>query len=283
MKTIEAKKIMKKETTIERESAFYTLYGVKTQKEVLEQFRAKVIALKVVPFENKRMKKEKVEEKVNVQYEKQYTQLLELIFNYSHAIFFLYSKERINKNFSAYRKVAIESIKDDNVEKAFKNFERLYNYEEPKEEVTEEPILIIDNNCLALEHIENLKNELSKDLKVMGGSVEDKRAYIKFAIVSLATGATAKDITEEGHVIEPKSSIYDFEYIETLILEIRAYQKNRDKPLSERGIRNGVDKLNLPLSETLYIKIDKKYSHCRNFNHLIHLHNSCLTSSAPKA
>ncbi|MCK4441060.1 MAG: hypothetical protein KAU90_03580 [Sulfurovaceae bacterium] len=280
----EAKKIMKKETTIERESAFYTLYGVRTQKEVLEQFKREVTALKVIPFENKRMKKEKVAEKVNAQYQEQYTKLLELILKYSHAIFFLYSKERINKNFSAYRKVAIESIKDDNVERAFKNFARLYNYKEPiateEPKAIEEPIAI-DNNCLALEHIEKLRKELESDLKVMGGSVEDKKAYIKFAIISLAIGAMAKDITDESYQMDPKASIYDFSYIETLVSELRAYQK--DRKLSERGIRNGVDKLKLAMSEALYTKTGKKHSHCRNFNHLIHLYKECLTSSTPKA
>jgi len=282
MKLNEAKKIMKKETTTERESAFYTLYGVRTQKEVLEQFRSEVTALKVIPFKNNRMKKEKVEQKVNAQYQEQYIKLLELILKYSHAIFFLYSKERINKNFSAYRKVAIESIKKENVEKAFKSFNRLYNYQEPTEETeepTEEPILIIDDSCLALKHIEALKEQLSKDLKVMGGSVDDKKAYMKIAIVSLATGATAKEITDKGYTIDPKRTIYNTEYIETLISEIRAYQQTRVKPLSERGIRNGIDKLKLSMSETLYNKIDKKYSHCRNFNHLISLYKECLTSN----
>jgi len=281
MKLNEAKKIMKKETTTERESAFYTLYGVGTQKEVLEQFRSEVTALKVIPFKNNRMKKEKVEQKVNAQYQEQYIKLLELILKYSHAIFFLYSKERINKNFSAYRKVAIESIKKENVEKAFKSFNRLYNYQEPTTEPIEEPSedLIIDDSCLALKHIEALKEQLSKDLKVMGGSVDDKKAYMKIAIVSLATGATAKEITDKDYTIDLKRTIYDVKYIETLISEIRAYQQTRVKPLSERGIRNGIDKLKLSMSETLYSKIDKKYSHCRNFNHLISLYKECLTST----
>jgi len=282
MKINEAKKIMKSDTTKERENAFYTLYNVKSQKEVLEQFKSKVTALKVEPYQNKRMSKAKVELKVNAQYQEQYIKLLELILEYSHAIFFLYSKERINKNFSAYRKVAIESIKNENVEKALKQFNRLYNYKEPTEEPTntEEPIMIIDNDCLALEHIDTLKTELTKDTKVMGGKLDDKKAYIKFAIVSLSTGATPKDMLDVDYNIDPKKSIVDFENINTLITELRAYQAERK--LSERGIRNGIDKLELPMSKALHEKIKGKYSHCRNFNHLIHLYKECITSSHQK-
>ena len=203
---------------------------------------------------------------------------------YSHAIFFLYSKERINKNLSNYRKIAIESIKSENVEKAFKQFSRIYNYQEPtttkpQKEVKE----IIDDNCLALEHINTLKEELKKDIKVMGGSVEDKKAYMKFAIISLAIGETSKNILDVEYPIDPyHNSIIDYKYIETLIKELREYQTKRPKPLSERGIRNGIDKLKLSMSKNLYEKINKKYSHCRNFNHLIHLHRECKTSSTPK-
>ena len=285
MKINEAKKIMKSETTKERENAFYTLYGVDSQKDVLEQFKAKVTALKVVPYTNKRMSKAKIELKVNAQYQEQYTKLLELILEYSHAIFFLYSKERINKNFSTYRKVAIQSIKAENVERAFSQFKRLYNYKEAVEEPTkpiEEPI-IIDDNCLALEHINTLKDMLDKDIKVMGGSVDDKKAYMKFAIISLATGETARDILDIDYPIDPyHNALIDYEYIKNLIIEIREYQTKRSKPLSERGIRNGVDKLKLSMSKKLHEKVDEKYSHCRNFNHLIYLHKECRTSSTQK-
>ena len=283
MKINEAKKIMKKETTGEREEAFYTLYGVKTQKDVLEQFRVKVTALKVIPFSNKRMSEKRVQEEIKAQYKEQYIKLLELILEYSHAMFFLYSKDRINKNFSAYKKVAIESIKSENVENAFKQFKRLYNYQEPTGEPTkkEEPTIVINNNCLALGHINNLKSDLGKDLKVMGGSVDDKKAYIRFAIISLATGATANDITDIEYQIEGNNSIYDFDYIKGLISDIREYQQTRATPLSERGIRNGIDNLKLPMSKGLHEKIDKKYSHCRNFNHLIYLYRECKISKKP--
>jgi hypothetical protein len=283
MKINEAKKIMKSDTTKERENAFYTLYNVKGQKEVLEQFKSKVTALKVEPYQNKRMSKAKVELKVNAQYQEQYIKLLELILEYSHAIFFLYSKERINKNFSAYIKVAMQSIKTENVERAFSQFKRLYNYKEAIEEpikTREEPTETIDNDCLALEHINTLKTELAKDIKVMGGSVDDKKAYIKFAIVSLATGATPKDMLAVDYNIDPKKSIVAFENINTLITELRAYQTERK--LSERGIRNGIDKLELPMSKALHEKVKGKYSHCRNFNHLIHLYKECITSSHQK-
>jgi len=284
MKLAEAKKIMKTDTTKERENAFYTLYGVKTQKEVLEQFKARITALKVTPYQNKRMSKAKVQLKIEAQYQEQYIKLLELILEYSHAIFFLYSKERINKNFSTYRKVAIESIKAENVEKAFSQFKRIYNYKEPTtiKEPIEEPTIIKDD-CLALEHISTLKSELAKDIKVMGGgTVEDKRAYIKFAIISLAIGITANDILDVNYNIDSKKSILDDkEYINTLVTELRKYQSGRK--LSERGIRNGIDKLKLSMSENLHNKINKKYSHCRNFNHLIYLHKECQTSSSPQS
>ena len=280
----QAKRLIKSENSKERENAFFTLYGVRTQKEVLEQFRTEVTTLKVTPYQNKRMSEAKVKLKIDEQYQEQYIKLLELILKYSHAIFFLYSKERINKNLSNYRKIAIESIKSENVEKAFKQFSRIYNYQEPtttkpQKEVKE----IIDDNCLALEHINTLKEELKKDIKVMGGSVEDKKAYMKFAIISLAIGETSKNILDVEYPIDPyHNSIIDYKYIETLIKELREYQTKRPKPLSERGIRNGIDKLKLSMSKNLYEKINKKYSHCRNFNHLIHLHRECKTSSTPK-
>ena len=285
MEINEAKKIMKSETTKERGNAFYTLYGVDSQKDVLEQFKGKVTALKVVPFENKRMSKAKVELKVNAQYQEQYTKLLELILEYSHAIFFLYSKERINKNFSTYKKIAIQSIQAENVERAFSQFKRLYNYKEAIEEPTKpiEDTMIIDNDCLALEHINTLRDMLNEDIKVMGGSVEDKKAYMKFAIISLAIGETSKNILDVEYPIDPyRNAIIDYEYIKTLIKELREYQIKRSKPLSERGIRNGIDKLKLSMSKKLHEKIDKKYSYCRNFNHLIHLHKECRTSSTQK-
>ena len=288
-----ARKIIKSKTTKERENAFYTLYGVDSQKDVLEQFKTKVVALKVVPYTNKRMSKAKIELKVDAQYQEQYTKLLELILNYSNAIFFLYSRDRINKNLLEYRKIALKNIKKENVEKAFSNLARIYSYKEDTGESTtdteepttdtEEPTMIIDNDCLALEHINTLKTELAKDIKVMGGSVEDKKAYMKYAIVSLATGATPKDMLDTAYNIDPKKSIFDYEYINNLVMELRAYQTERAKPLSERGIRNGVDKLNLSMSKKLHEKVDKKYSHCRNFNHLIHLHKECKTSSTPKS
>ena len=286
MELNKAKSIMKKETTKERENAFFTLYGVDSQKDILEQFRAKVTALKVVPFSSTRMSKAKLTEKIEAQYTEQYTQLLELILEYSHAIFFLYSKERINKNFSSYRKVAIESIREDNVKKAFGQFKRLYNYKEETEETGQteqkESQEAVNNDCLALQHIETLKSDLNGELSVMGGSVDDKKAYMKFAIISLATGANATDITDPKHTIDTGKAIYDHLYIDTLIKEIRAYQETRKKPLSARGIRNGVDKLKLPLSTKLKEKIGEKATHCRNFNHLLSLHNECQTSSTQK-
>jgi len=285
MKIDEAKRIMKTETTKERETALYTLYNVKTQKDVLEQFKTKVTALKVVPYENKRMGKAKVQLKVNAQYQEQYIKLLELVLEYSHAIFFLYSNGRINKNIKAYEKIARLSIKAENVEKAFDNFKRIYSYREPQKESQEESqeeVKVIDSSCLALEHIRKLKELINTDIIVKRETIEDKKAYMKFAIVSLAVGITAKDILDVKYSISPKKTILDYEYVNSLVSELRAYQKERIKPLSERGIRNGVDNLKLPMSESLYYHANKKYSHCRNFNHLIYLNKECLTSSTQK-
>jgi len=271
MKINEAKKIMKLETTKERENAFYTLYGVDGQKEVLEQFQAKVTALKLP----KRTSKAKIQE--------QYINLLELVLEYSHAIFFLYSKDRINKNINAFKKMALAVIREENVTKAFKQFNRLYDYKEQNQEPQEqEQQIIIDNDCLALEHIDNLKKELDSDITVSGGSVEDKKAYIKFAIIALATGATASEITDKEYPIENRASIYNEKFISKVTKELRAYQENRDKPLSERGIRNGIDKLKLSLSVNLRDKIGDKATHCRNFYHLSFLYSECKTSSTSK-
>lgn len=316
----ERAKLNKIEDAQERENAFYTLYGVKTQKEILEQFKAKVVALKVVPTDNNRMKKENRDKLDQENYQEQYTKLLELVLEYSHAIFFLYSKWRINKNLTAYRKVAIESIHQDNVKKAFELIKRLRDYQEPTEEPREEPITVVDNDCLALKHIEDLKGILEEgNPNVRVDQKDDKLAYIRFAIVSLATGATASEIID-SLVAEEKKSIYDTKYINKLISEIREYQKKRtvgkkkkQTALTERGVRNGVEKLNIPISKTLYIKIkesnikritvlqkklegtkkeDEKEkiinliekmkedpTSCRNFNDFCFLYNECHTSS----
>ena len=283
MKINEAKKIMKLETTKERENAFYTLYDVDGQKEVLEQFQAKVTALKLP----KRASKAKVQE--------QYINLLELVLEYSHAIFFLYSKDRINKNINAFKKMALAVIREENVIKAFKQFNRLYDYREQNQEPQQqEEQIIIDNDCLALEHIENLKKELDSDITVEGGgSVEDKKAYMKFAIIALATGATASEITDTGYFIEDRVSIYDNKYISKLVEELREYSSNRTASkinketqkrewvrcnFSERGIRNGVDKLKLNLSVSLWERIGSKATHCRNFYHLSFLYAECIAT-----
>jgi len=301
MKINEAKKIMKLETTKERENAFYTLYDVDGQKEVLEQFQAKVTALKLP----KRASKAKVQE--------QYINLLELVLEYSHAIFFLYSKDRINKNINAFKKMALAVIREENVIKAFKQFNRLYDYreqnQEPQEPQEPQEQIIIDSDCLALEHIDNLQKELDNDITVSGGSVEDKKAYMKFAIIALATGATASEITDSSYSIDlKKTSLFDSDYVGQLIGEIREYQETRQKPLSERGIRNGVEKLKLAITSNMKEKIEGNHTsslerynvslkmwesgdkegrkplkpkltlHCSNFYDLNSLYIECLTT-----
>jgi len=289
MKINEAKKIMKLETTKERENAFYTLYGVDGQKEVLEQFQEKLIALRVIPETNRRMKRENLKKINDAKYTEQYLELLELILEYSHAIFFLYSKDRINKNINIFKKMALKEISVDNVNKAFKQFNRLphiykeQNQEGEGEHENQEEQITIDNDCLALEHIKNLRKELDSDITVSGGgSIEDKKAYMKFAIIALATGATASEITDKEYPIENRASIYDEKFIIKTTKELRVYQENRDKPLSERGIRNGIDKLKLSLSVKLGDKLGDKATHCRNFYHLSFLYSECKTSSTPK-
>jgi len=283
MLTKEIKQQVRQLDMQERNKAFYTLYGVESQKDILEQFRSKVISLKIEPITNKRLSAKTKREREEREVLKQYTKLLELILNYSHAIFFLYSKSQINKNLIAYQKVALESIGEENVRKAFGMVKRLRDYKEPTEELTknaEEP-LVINSDCLALEHIKTLKSDLENDnLNVRIDQKEDKKAYMKFAIISLATGATAKDITDIDYQIDLDKSIYtDTSYINQLIKDIREYQKTRTKPLSERGIRNGIDNLKLPLSQKLKDKIEnknKKATHCRNFYHLVFLYNECI-------
>jgi hypothetical protein len=289
MLTKEIKKQIKQADIKERSEAFYTLYGVDSQKELLEQFESKVTALKVEPITNKRLSAKSKREREEKNLSEQYTKLLELILNYSHAIFFLYSKSQINKNLIAYQRVALKNIDESNVKKAFGLVKRLRDYKAPKEEPKEdkkEP-LVVNSDCLAVEHINTLKSDLESDnINVRVDQKEDKKAYMKFAIISLATGTTASEITDSSYNIDlEKTSIFDSAYIGQLIEEIREYQETRQKPLSERGIRNGVDKLQLPLSANLKKELEEKASkakkelptHCRNFNHLAFLYNECRT------
>ena len=285
MLTKEIKKQIKQADIKERSEAFYTLYGVDSQKELLEQFESKVTALKVEPITNKRLSAKSKKEREDKKLSEQYTKLLELILNYSHAIFFLYSKSQINKNLIAYQRVALKNIDESNVKKTFGLVKRLRDYKAPKEEPKEKEPLVVNSDCLAVEHINTLKSDLESDnLNVRVDQKEDKKAYMKFAIISLATGTTASEITDSSYNIDlEKTSIFDSAYIGQLIEEIREYQETRQKPLSERGIRNGIDKLQLPLSANLKKELEEKASkakkelptHCRNFNHLAFLYNEC--------
>ena len=290
MLTNEIKKTIKLSDSKERSEAFFTLYGAKSQKELLEQFENKVKALRVTPAKTGRQSaKVRKAEKSRVETEtaNQYPLLLELVLEYSHAIFFLYSKSQINKNIIAYQKVALTHLDESKVKKVFGFIKRLRDYKEIPETSTgegEKEVKVIDSSCVALENINTLKTALdNNDLKVRKDQVEDKKAYMKFAIISLATGATATDITDIDYTIDTGRSIFDSAYIGQLIEEIREYQETRQKPLSERGIRNGVDKLQLALSPKLKKELDEKAkkaekalsTHCRNFNHLVALYKEC--------
>lgn len=270
-------KLNRLEDERERKLAFTTLYNVDSQKELLEQFESKVTALKVEPTTNKRMKKANREKLDRQNLEAQYTKLLELCLEYSHAMFFLYTKHSINKNITAYRRMALSLLDKDNVERAFSMLKRLRDYREPQQIEAPQPLRAIDNDCLALSNIESLRELLKGDLGVRSDQIEDKKFYIKMSIISLSTGANAKDIidNEIGKIIYS-----DSDYISNLISDVQKYQAN--KKLSDRGIRNGVDKLRIPLSVKLKEKVGDKATHCRNFNHLVFLYRECLTSSTPK-
>lgn len=260
----------------ERKQAFLTLYSVDSQKDLLEQFESKLTALKVEPTTNKRMKKENREKLDRQNLEAQYTRLLELCLEYSHAIFFLYTKHSINKNITAYRRVALAILDKDNVERAFSMLKRLRDYREPQQTEEKKEIKFIDSDCLALSNIESLRATLKGDLGVRSDQIEDKKFYIKIAIVALAIGANYKEIIEG---VKYNNIYNDKNYIESLLKDVREYQAERG--LSDRGIRNGVDKLKIPLSLKLKEKIGDKATHCRNFNHLRFLYIECSTSSTP--
>jgi len=291
----------------EREKAFFTLYGVKSQKEILGLFEKEVKEIKIISTKKKLSKKAKEEQEQKI--EEQYPKILELILKYSHAIFYLYSKNQINKNIVAFRKVAIEEINSENVDKAFKMINRLRDYkEEPK---TKEQTQTIDSDCVGLSHIEKLKKDLEEDnIKANTANLEDKRTYAKVAIIALATGARIGEILKDFE-IDKNSTIYDVEYIGKLLKEVQEYQslrtdKNGKKnPFSERVIRNGIDNLKLPLSQQLKESEEKSYeasfekwqeahekweqsdkaqrepakpilsTHCRNINHLNFLYKEC--------
>ena len=292
----------------EREKAFFTLYGVKSPKEILGLFEKEVKKIKITPIQKKLSKKAK-EEQEQKSIEEQYPKILELILKYSHAIFYLYSKNQINKNIVYFRKVAIENINDENVDKAFKAINRLRDYkEEPK---AKEHTQTIDSDCVALSHIEKLKKDLDEDnIKANTAIKEDKRTYAKVGIVALATGARVGEILKDFK-IDKNSTIYDVEYIGKLLKEVQEYQsirtdkKGEKNPFSERVMRNGIDNLKLPLSQQLKESEEKSYeasfekwqeahekweqsdkaqrepakpilsTHCRNINHLNFLYKEC--------
>ena len=297
-------KLNRRDDLKERENAFYTLYGVKSQKAILELFEDEVSKLKIIFTQEKKLSKKAKEMQEQKSKEVQYPKILELILKYSHAIFYLYGKSQINKNLIAFRKVAMINIDDENVDKAFKTINRLRDYKEEKEEEEE---LIITGSCLALGLIERLKKQLEDGVKAnKGGNKEDKEAYIQIAIIALSTGAKHKEILDEklSYSIDPKKSLYDVEYISNLLLNIQEYQKTRN--FSERVVRNGIDNLELPLSQELQEKEAESYQssfekwqeahkeweqsdktkrepakpilskHCRNINHLNFLYKECV-------
>ena len=292
----------------ERENAFYTLYGVKSQKEILGLFEDEVKEIKITPIKKKLAKKAKeMQEQKSI--EEQYPKILELILKYSHAIFYLYSKNQINKNIISFRKIAMININDENVNKAFKMINRLRDYkEEPK---TKEHTQTINSDCVALSHIEKLKKDLEEDnIKANTAIKEDKRTYAKVGIVALATGARVGEILKDFEIDEA-TTIYDAKYIDRLLKEVQEYQNIRTdkngtkKPFSERVVRNGIDNLKLPLSQQLKESEENSYqtsfekwqeahekweqsnkaqrepakpilsTHCRNINHLNFLHKEC--------
>lgn len=239
-------KINKLSDMEERENAFYTLYRVTKSKDVLTQFEVRVSELKI---ETKPKKAKELEE--------QYTKLLELVLNYSHAIFYLYSKSQINKNLIAYRRVALNHIDSNNTDKAFKLVARLRDYKE-QSEPSEEPIVVVDSKCLALDHIEELKKDLENDnINAKTGVKEDKKAYMKIAIIALGTGARVGEIMSDFEA-NPKKTIFDAKYLNKLLKEIQEYQKERK--LSERTIRNGIDNLELGLSKALAQKEEESFN-----------------------
>ena len=302
-------KINKSSDIVEREKAFYTIYEVTSQKDLLANFERDV---KIIAFATEKISKAS-KTKQNKALEQEYTSLLELMLNYSHAIFYLYSKSQINKNLIAYRKIALNHLNAKNVNDAFKLVARLRDYKEQEQEPKEEPLKVLDSDCVALEHINSLKDKLEKDdIDAKTGSKEDKIVYMKIAIIALGTGARIGEIISTFEA-NPNNTIFDAKYLNRLLKEVQEYQGEREFP--ERTIRNGIDNLKLALSKKLQKQEEKSYndslekwetaikeweqdekpkkdkglkfqrepskpklsSHCRNINHLNSLYNYCIS------
>jgi len=284
--------LTKKEIDDFREETFLLVYGVKAPKAVFELYKEDLMQVK-------RLSKTKQE-----------TGLLKLVTKYSYAILYCYGHISIRNNRDEYRKEAVKvlgSLKK--VSRNFKSGSRVIEVDdredygtklvydafdlikiptEPKEPKTSKKDLNDSSNtCIAKDEINRLKEELdTKSYKLSKGQKEeDKKIFIKVALVALSTGARLKEITETLELSSKKGVIYftnEEDTEEGIILEldiktVRAYLKDIRSHYSERiakgtdistGIRKAVKRLNIP--------------NCGNTNNLNTLYRDCLTSSTPK-
>lgn len=217
--------------TTTRDELLQALYGTASKKELLVQFEAELRTIKGTSNQK-------------------YTQLLEQILYFSHAIIYghkIQTAHNYRQDFmSAAKKLSI--ISDKEIEKAFSFLNRTEKKAIKKNKATEEPTAPskeVSDTCIAKTEIERLKDELdTKSYKLSRGQkVEDKETYIKVALVALSTGAKLKEITE---TLELSTKRGDIKFINEgredsgviLVLdikEVRTYIKDIRKHFAKRA------------------------------------------------
>jgi hypothetical protein len=252
--------------TTTRDELLQALYGTASKKELLVQFEAELRTIKGTSNQK-------------------YTQLLEQILYFSHAIIYGHKIQTAHNYRQDFMSVAkkLSIISDKETEKAFSFLNRTEKKAIKKTKAIEEPIAPskeVSNTCIAKTEIERLKDELdTKSYKLSRGQkVEDKETYIKVALVALSTGARLKEITETLE-LSTKKELTIFTNGESseegviLVLDIktvRAYLRDIRKHYADRigkvdistGIRKAIKALGIP--------------NCGNTNHLNALYRECI-------
>lgn len=269
---------------MKRNELLQALYGADQKKDILSLFKKDL-------------------ENIKGRKSERYTQLLETIIKYSHAIIFDQSIQTAHNYRQAFMAMTKDSlaIESKEVETAFSFLHRtekklIETALEPKEESVvsdnEEPL-----ECVAYSEIGRLKEELENETYILtrGQKDKDKKTYIKIALVALSTGARLKEITETMSVTQERKKTYfnmskdnkeegrilslDTKTVRGYLNDIQAHFKesiDRNTDIG-RGIRKNIKALNIKSTDYLREEASKfDIEFCENLNHLNILYRECL-------
>jgi len=287
---------------VSREELLQAFYKSTSKKEILENFNIELTQIKGSKIER-------------------YTQLLEQILKYSHAIIFGHKVRTATEWKKDFLEMAEQNKKlnldKKDIDKAFSFIRSTYK-REIKRMATAEPKppkptkTIESSDCVARIEIERLKTQLDNRTYKLTRSQkeEDKRTYIKIAIVALATGENLPSITETLKVTQEKGNIYFSDGVEKIKGAILWHQEEKDeaknldkaratvqgylrdiknhyKEKIEKksnigsGIRKGIVALDIKREPRKGKATDATIEICKNFYDLNALYRECLTSSTP--